>query len=442
MQSYNTFRRQEQLRHQRKRKKIFMVLFVVLVVLIFGVIGFLIFRPHYEEVKTVSVTASTDTKLALRWNKPEKATSFCVYWKTEGEDFEKAEGIKSDTYTITKLEQATPYTVCVSACYDDAESGRGTEHKVYTVASKPKIIYAESEKKEQITVKWKKNPKALSYVVQYKQSADTKYDSNNTVDVKKSAGCKATLKNLVEGASYDVRVCAVTSSGSAKAFGLWSTTSLSVRRVQRKLDPNKPMVALTFDDGPSYGTANDSILDTLEKYDVRATFFMIGSNVLEHPDNLKRKVNLGMELGNHTYAHTKYGESITADDIKKCSDAIKDVTGQYPTAFRSPGGMTTKTIKDECAKENMSLYLWNVDTEDWKSHSAPAIISQTLNNIQDGDIILMHEIYDATAEAIKTIIPRLIKKGYQIVSCQELIEYKTGEAPKGGVEYFSAHEAQ
>lgn len=419
-----------------------MILFVVLLVCIFGVIGFLVFRPRYEEVKTVAVTDSTDTKLTIKWNKPEKATSFCVYWKEKDEDYEKADGIKADTYTIKNLEQATQYTVCVSACYDKAESGKGTEHTFYTVASKPKITYAESEKKGQIKIKWKKNPKAHSYVVQYKEAADTKFDSNNTIDVKKSAGCQAVIKNLVEGAAYDVRVCAVTASGSAKAFGMWSKTSLSVRRVQRNLDPDKPMVALTFDDGPSYGTANDRILDTLEKYDVRATFFMIGSNVLEHPDNLKRKVSLGMELGNHTYSHTKYGESITASDIKKCSDAIKKVSGQYPTAFRSPGGMTTKTIKDECAKENMSLYMWNVDTEDWKSHSAPAIISKTLNNIEDGDIILMHEIYDATADAIKVIIPKLIKKGYQVVSCQELIEYKTGEAPKGGVEYFSAHESQ
>ena len=202
------------------------------------------------------------------------------------------------------------------------------------------------------------------------------------------------------------------------------------------IDPSKPMIALTFDDGPGYNGASDRILDVLEQYHVRATFFMVGQNAKDHPANLKRKVDLGCELGNHTWDHNHYGKNVTTEDIKKCSDAIYTATGQYPTAFRSPGGNTTQLILDECKAESMTLYYWSLDTQDWKSRDAQKVYDSVMNNVSDGDIILMHEIYDSTAEAVEKMVPELIKQGYQLVTCYELVSAKSGAAPEIGQQYM------
>lgn len=441
MQSYNIYRGQVYLKRKRRKQRIIIIVLSVFVLAILGYVGYTVFVPHYEKADGVVITKTTDTTLSVKWHAPEKSDAYYVYWKTGNKDFKKSPKVKTASYTIKNLKQATKYTVCVTACYDTAESGMSGEQFAYTAAEKPVITEGVSEEQGQIKIAWKKNPKALLYKVQYKESIDSGYDKKNTINVKKSEGCQAVINDLTERATYDIRVCAVTMGVGTQTTGMWSKTTLSVRRKQRELDPNKPMVALSFDDGPGYGKSGDRILDILEKYDVKATFFMLGTGVQSHPENVKRKAQLGMELGNHTYDHTHYGESVTASDIKKASEAIKKVTGQYPTAFRSPGGMTTDAIKKECKKENMSLYHWNVDTEDWKTQNASSIYYRAVNSISDGDIVLMHEIYDATADALEKIIPKLIKKGFQIVSCSELIEYKTGEAPKAGTEYFSAYES-
>ena len=130
--------------------------------------------------------------------------------------------------------------------------------------------------------------------------------------------------------------------------------------------------------------------------------------------------------------------AVTVEDIKDASDAIYNACGQYPTAFRSPGGNTTQLILDECQAENMVLYYWSLDTQDWKYRDAQKIYDTVINNVEDGDIILMHEIYDSTAKAVEMIVPELIKQGYQIVTCQELVTAKTGAAPEIGHQYMNA----
>lgn len=201
---------------------------------------------------------------------------------------------------------------------------------------------------------------------------------------------------------------------------------------------DRPMVAFTFDDGPCNNDASDRILDTLERYNARATFFMVGENALQHPDNLKRKVNLSMEIGNHTYDHNHFGKAVSPSDIQMASDAIYKTCGVHPTAFRSPGGSTTYTILDECKKEGMTLYHWSLDTLDWKYQDADRLYKTVLENVGDGDIVLMHEIYPSTADAIERIVPELTKKGYRIVTCKELVEAKTGEPPQVGKQYINA----
>ena len=220
-----------------------------------------------------------------------------------------------------------------------------------------------------------------------------------------------------------------------------SSSALSRQAIYNSyVDGDIPMIALTFDDGPGYNDASDKILDILEKYGVRATFFMIGKNAADNPDNIKRKLQLGCELGNHTYDHNHYGSLVTRDDIKKCSEAIKKITGEYPTAFRSTGGNTTDLILDECKAEGMALYYWSLDTEDWHLRDAGKIYDTVISNVKDGDIILMHDIYDSTANAVNLIIPKLLDEGYQFVSVSELVRYKSGKLPEAGKQYVNGIE--
>jgi len=256
---------------------------------------------------------------------------------------------------------------------------------------------------------------------------------------------KAVPNYSVEGlepkTTYSVRVRSYIPYDGGWLYGEWSDAQ-SVEIAEKvemasDVDPSKPMVALTFDDGPGYNGASDKILDILEQYGARATFFMVGKNAKDHPKNLQRKVDLGMEIGNHTWDHNHYGSAVTASDIKQCSDAIYGACGVYPTCFRSPGGNTTSTILTECASEKMTAYYWSLDTQDWKSRDANKVYYKVMDNVQDGDIILMHEIYDSTAQAVEWLVPELIKQGYQLVTCQELVYAKTGEMPQTGHQYMN-----
>jgi peptidoglycan/xylan/chitin deacetylase (PgdA/CDA1 family) len=206
------------------------------------------------------------------------------------------------------------------------------------------------------------------------------------------------------------------------------------------VDPDKPMVALTFDDGPGFeyegSNSTERILKVLEKYNARATFFMVGDRINDETAYLlKKEVKLGCELGNHTYNHKHYGEKVTAKDISKASSAIKKCCGKAPTIFRCPGGNVTKVIEEECKKEKMPLAHWSVDTQDWKSHDAKKIYKRTMDGVYDGAIILMHDIYEETADAVEKIVPELVKRGYQVVTVSEMIEAKSGKPPKPGQQY-------
>ena len=99
--------------------------------------------------------------------------------------------------------------------------------------------------------------------------------------------------------------------------------------------------------------------------------------------------------------------------------------------------MTTETILNELKNEGMAAYYWTIDTEDWNSRDANAVYDSVIGKVKDGDIILMHEIYDSTADALDRIIPKLLEEGYQLVTCSELVQAKSGNPPVPGTEYVS-----
>lgn len=192
--------------------------------------------------------------------------------------------------------------------------------------------------------------------------------------------------------------------------------------INRKIDKSKKMIALTFDDGPNYNTSK--IIDVLNKYDIRATFFVLGSRAINNKDILKKMVDSGMEIGNHTYNHlllTKYDENKIRSEIEDTSEVIYSATKKRPKLLRPSYGSVNNKIKKVA---NMPIIIWDIDTLDWKYHNSKRITSRVVNKVRDGDIILMHDIYSASLNALSNIIPILQDNGYEFVTIDELFYYK------------------
>ncbi len=202
------------------------------------------------------------------------------------------------------------------------------------------------------------------------------------------------------------------------------------------IDSSKPMVALTFDDGPSKYT--DRLLDCLQKYNVKATFFMVGSCVGRYPDAVKRMAEFGCELGNHSYDHpflSRLSQSARKSQISRTSEAIKNACGQYPTLVRLPYGDGAFSNSVLSGLGYPSIY-WSVDTKDYMHTGSPQYtVNAVLSHVRDGDIVLLHDLHRSTVIAAESIIPALIKRGYQLVTVSELAEYKGKTKLQAGKTY-------
>lgn len=192
------------------------------------------------------------------------------------------------------------------------------------------------------------------------------------------------------------------------------------------------LVAFTFDDGPSYNTIK--IVNTLVKYDSKATFFLVGNQVEKYAKTMDVLVKNGMDIGNHTYSHkelTKLRDKEILKEIDLTNEVIYNKTGIKPMFLRPSYGAMNKRIKK---LSTMPIIVWNIDTLDWKYHNSNKIKDKILKYVSDGDIILMHDTYVATLNAVEMVIPELKKQGYKIVSVSELFKYK-GVKPKLGIGY-------
>ncbi len=193
------------------------------------------------------------------------------------------------------------------------------------------------------------------------------------------------------------------------------------------------LIALTFDDGPSKNT--DTILDALEQYGAKATFFVVGTQAEYYTDQLKREASLGMEIGSHTYEHMIL-KGATADAIKttldKNDEVISDLCGVTPVIMRPTGGGVDKTVATSVTKP---MIQWNIDTLDWKTRDTESTYDAVVSNAADGDIVLMHDLYQATAEAAVKMIPKLQEMGYKLVTVSELAEAYGYTLETGGL-YF------
>lgn len=192
----------------------------------------------------------------------------------------------------------------------------------------------------------------------------------------------------------------------------------------RVVDPSRKMVAITLDDGP-HGVNTQKILDILDKHNARATFFMLGQNVNGNKEVVKDVYTRGNEIGIHTWSHpqlTKLSEESVKSEVKNTSDAIYNITGYRPTLVRPPYGAFNTTVRN--ALKDYSLILWNIDSLDWKSRDENQIVPLVMNDVEDGDIILLHDIHSTTVPAVEKIVNQLDEQGYQMVTASELLENK------------------
>lgn len=196
------------------------------------------------------------------------------------------------------------------------------------------------------------------------------------------------------------------------------------------LDPDKPMIALTFDDGP--GERTMEILDVLEKYNAHATFFMQGKNVSSHKKEIRKMYDIGCELGNHSYDHPQFTKCSDggASQVGQTNSLLKDACGHGATVLRPPYGDYNDSVS---ASVGMPMILWNVDTLDWQTKNAEATINNVLNQADDGDIVLMHDVHSSTVDAVLKLVPKLIANDYQLVTVSELADARDVILKNGAV---------
>lgn len=213
-----------------------------------------------------------------------------------------------------------------------------------------------------------------------------------------------------------------------------STPEPQVETIRKDLDPNKPMVALTFDDGP-FGKVTDRLVKTLAAHDSRATFFVVGNRIQKYPDSFKRAYEKGNQIATHTFSHGDLSKMTKAQIRKELRQAAREtekVIGIEPTMLRPPYGTINKKMRTTI---KLPMIYWNVDTQDWNSRDKKKILERC-KGLQDGDIVLMHELYSETASAVAVLVPRMKKRGYQFVTVEELFYYK-GIQAEGGRVYYS-----
>lgn len=211
---------------------------------------------------------------------------------------------------------------------------------------------------------------------------------------------------------------------------MWQSLRLPVRaetEVYRSVKTDSMRIALTFDDGP-HPYLTDRILNTLDQYGVKATFFMVGVNVQNYPNTARKVLSRGHEVGNHTFSHplvTKLSQSGLEHEISACEDALEELCEYRPHLFRPPEGALTASVSDCTEQGDYSLVLWSLDTRDWEVKNTQKIVRTVLDQVQAGDIILMHDyigVGSKTPEALEILLPELIARGYEPVTVSELLE--------------------
>lgn len=206
----------------------------------------------------------------------------------------------------------------------------------------------------------------------------------------------------------------------------------------KKGNDDEKMIALTFDDGPDEDFT-PQILDILKKYDVKATFFVVGEKVGWNPELLKREYEEGHEIGNHTFTHinvSKRGYEEIDKEINDTQKAIKNVIGEEPKLFRPPYRAISKDMCSIVKSKDMNIILWsNLDPRDWSNPGVYYIVNTITSKVENGNIVLLHDYNNLrnsksqTIQALDVVIPRLKEMGYKFVTVSQLIDHMDKDHP-------------
>lgn len=210
--------------------------------------------------------------------------------------------------------------------------------------------------------------------------------------------------------------------------------SPSEKQDDRVIDPDKPMVALTFDDGPSAHT--ERLLDIFEKHGGKGTFFVLGNLIEGRETTLQRTAAEGHEVAGHSWNHrqlTNLTEEEVKDQIMMTRAKIYAVTGQDSLIVRAPYGACDEMVLETGKETGVTFYNWSIDTLDWLTKDPGAIEKEIMENVSDGDIILCHDLHETTVDAMETVIPKLLEKGYQLVTVSELMRFSDEKVVAGGL---------
>lgn len=199
----------------------------------------------------------------------------------------------------------------------------------------------------------------------------------------------------------------------------------------KKGNEDEKIIALTFDDGPDE-VFTPQVLDILKKNDVKATFFLVGENLKQNKEIVKRQFEEGHEIGNHTYTHinvAKSGYDKVYEEITKTQEEIKEIIGVEPKLFRPPYRAMSRNMCDIIKNKNMNIILWsNLDPRDWSNPGVYSIVNTIESKVGNGNIILLHDYNNLrnsksqTIQALESVIPYLKEQGYKFVTISELIE--------------------
>ena len=186
----------------------------------------------------------------------------------------------------------------------------------------------------------------------------------------------------------------------------------------------RPYVAMTFDDGP-HPSLTPRLLDMFKRRNARATFYVIGALVNRYPDIVRRIVDEGHELGNHTYRHpflSSHGDRRVVEELDRTSDAIDRAVGHVPVTMRPPyGAITARQRGMIYDRLDLQTVLWSVDTSDWKRPGSSVVARRVINGAHRGAIILAHDIHPPTVRAMPTALDGVIGRGFQFITVSEIL---------------------
>lgn len=379
-------------------------------------------HQYIERPELKAETVSTKS-IRLIWNAVKGAESYIIYIKNSAGEWAKYITTSGTKYTIDNLVLGKNYSFAVRAVgsLDNSTKSAPKSAKPTFPAMSFKLALNPGKG---VKISWNAVAGAASYRV-YRKTVEGEWEliktatSNSYTDTEGRSG----VTYLYTVRAYELK----------NAKGTAGIRAEGKEIVYSKVDPSKPMIALTFDDGPSGYT--EEILDVLEKYDARATFFVVGNRVNSYKSTIKRAYDMGCEIGNHSWSHpllTDISVSAMKEEINSTDRAVEKIIGEKPALIRPPYGGVNSTVSKYAGKP---LINWSVDTRDWETQSSSSTYYSIMNDSYDGAIVLMHDIYYATKEGAIRAIPQLVDRGYQLVTVSELAAYRGVDMKDGKVYY-------